>query len=475
MMTPLLVTIGTIIALALALAIFLSLLFLIRIRAIDKALDCLLTEQRKLPAFLIQKNAILGSTRLQKLILLHQKVASDHNQSPLLSAIRTPQKPEHPPSEERIEETARHLLRSSRARAWYLAYTIHSSAAPLLRSCSAGIQLTEVLHRLQSRAIDPARKDEPPRISAVADPALRWCGISQECSIIDHSEQITFHLWVGYAGEVPLPSAEHEKLSSIVSTLQREMRDLAALESLSSKASEESASRRKKEQFFSHIAHDLRSPLGNIRSILHSFANGTTTEELLRFGEMNCDRIEQLTADIIVLSKQQAGALQSHPHPFILTDLMRGIRSRYTPMASQKKLELIVDDSQPLPPVWADPSHITRVIENLVGNAIKHSWSGTITIAASPSTSGCIRCSVRDSGPGIPTDKLDLITKPFQQLQDSISDGVGLGLAIAKLLTEANKGTFSVISEVGKGSEFSIDLPVWDGGDFRGGGGERTD
>jgi signal transduction histidine kinase len=144
-------------------------------------------------------------------------------------------------------------------------------------------------------------------------------------------------------------------------------------------------------------------------------------------------------------------------------------------MASQKKLELIVDDSQPLPPVWADPSHITRVIENLVGNAIKHSWSGTITIAASPSTSGCIRCSVRDSGPGIPTDKLDLITKPFQQLQDSISDGVGLGLAIAKLLTEANKGTFSVISEVGKGSEFSIDLPVWDGGDFRGGGGERTD
>lgn len=449
------------------LAVVITLLF--RLRAIDKALDCVLTEQRKLPAFLIRKTGLLGSTRLQKLILLHQKVSSEQNVSPLFSLVSSTEKPEHPPSEERIEETARHLLRSSRARAWHLAYTIHSSAAPLLRSCSSGIQLTEVLHRLQSRAADSSKRDEPPRISAVSDPALRWCGISQECSISIRSEKITFHLWVGYDGDVPPPPAEHEKLSSIASALQREMHDLAALESLSSKASQESASRRKKEQFFSHIAHDLRSPLGNIRSILNSFAQGTTTEELLRFGTMNCDRIEQLTADIIVLSKQQAGALQSHPHPFMIADLMRGIRNRFTPMASHKKLELVVDDSAPLPPVWADPSHITRVLENLVGNAIKHSWSGVITLTATPSPSGSIRCAVRDSGPGIPADKLDLITKPFQQLHDSISDGVGLGLAIAKLLTEANNGRFSVTSELGKGSEFFIELPVWSSGDFRAG------
>lgn len=462
-----------VIALSICLALCAALVFSLRARlnAIDTGIESLVADQRKTPALLLKKGRLLGQSRLQQLVLLHQKLTSDGVSSLLAPTYRQSETAERPPSEERIEETTRHLLRASKARAWYLSYTTRTS--PLLRTCSAGIQLTEVLHRLQTRSSDQRHPEESPGISPVTDPALRWCGIAQEYICGDRSDDMTIHLWLGYQSDHPLPVAELERVQSLMATLRREISDLAALESLSTRATEESESRRKKEQFFSHIAHDLRSPLGNLRAILQSMVKGGPTEELVRFGAMNCDRIEQLTADIIVLSKEQAGALRSHPRPFLITDIARGIGNRFSPLASHKKLELHVEEGGSLPAVFADPSHITRVIENLVGNAIKHTWSGSITIASSLLTEGMLRCTISDSGPGIPADKLEQMTKPFHQLHDSITDGVGLGLAIAKLLTETNQGRFSVASEVGTGSQFSIDLPIWRGGDANTPGSDR--
>lgn len=445
-----------------------------RLRALDEGIESLLSDQRKVHAILLKKSRLLGQSRLQRLVLLHQKITIDMGTSLLATSHRQPETSERPPSEERIEETTRHLLRASKARAWYLSYSTRTS--PLLRTCSAGIQLTEVLYRLQVRSSEQRQVEESLSLSSVTDPAIRWCGIAQECIAADRTEEMGIFFWIGYESEHPLPVSEIERVQSLMSHLRREITDLAALESLSTRATEESESRRKKEQFFSHIAHDLRSPLGNLRAILQSIVKGGATEELLRFGAMNCDRIEQLTADIIVLSKEQAGALRSHPRPFLMTDIISGIRNRFSPLATQKKLELHIEDSSGLPPVFADPSHITRVIENLVGNAIKHTWTGSITIAMSLPAEGMLRCTIADTGSGIPHDKLELITKPFHQLQDSISDGVGLGLAIAKLLTETSHGRFVVSSEVGAGSQFSIDLPVWRGSDsgVLGSGGTRN-
>ena len=434
-------------------------LLVARLIAIDRGIEYLLSDQRRLPALLIKRNRLIGDHRLQRFVLLHKKLTAEHFSAPLLHPIRSPDTAERPPSEERIEETARHLLRSSKVRAWHLCYTTRSSG--VLRSCSAGIQLTEVLHRLQSRYHESNNTTNSPTLAPVADPALRWCGITQECLLTDNSEGATFHLWLGYPSDTTLTLSEIERLHTLMTTVRREIHDLAAIEVLSSRAFEESQSRKNKEQFFSHIAHDLRSPLGNLRAILQAFGKGAPSDELLKFGSMNCDRIEQLTSDIIVLSKEQAGALRAHPHPFIIGDLMRSIRGRFLPMAIQKKLELIVPHPPDLPPVWADPSHITRVLENLIGNAIKHTWSGTITLSAERGPEGFIRCIIADTGEGIPNEKLDSISRPFHQVQDSIIDGVGLGLAIAKLLTETNRGVFSVSSVVGSGSQFSVDLPAW--------------
>lgn len=449
----------------LLLSISLAVCFLIvlslraRLKAMDGGIECLLTDQRRVPALLLKKSRLLGQSRLQRLVLLHQKLTAEAGSSLFIPSHRESDALERPPSEERIEETTRHHLRASKARAWYLSYSTRTS--PILRTCSAGIQLTEVLHRLQTRTGEQRQSKNSPLVSAVTDPALRWCGIAQECLATDRSEDMTIHLWLGYQSDHPIPVSELERVQSLMTTLRREISDLGALESLSTRATEESESRRKKEQFFSHIAHDLRSPLGNLRAILQSIIKGGLTDELVRFGAMNCDRIEQLTADILVLSKEQAGALRCHPRPFLITDLMRAIGNRFLPLAAHKKLELNVVESPGLPPVFADPSHITRVLENLVGNAIKHTWSGSIAIAASLTAEKMVRCTISDSGPGIPADRLELMTKPFHQLHDSITDGVGLGLAIAKLLTETNQGRFLVSSEVGKGSQFSIELPLW--------------
>jgi signal transduction histidine kinase len=113
-----------------------------------------------------------------------------------------------------------------------------------------------------------------------------------------------------------------------------------------------------------------------------------------------------------------------------------------------------------LPSVHADRDRIHQVLSNLVGNALKFTpTGGTVTIEAE-AVPGEVRCSVRDTGPGLTEEEMDRIFDPFWQAEKTARLGFGLGLKIAKCIVEAHGGSLSVASALGDGSTFVFTLPV---------------
>lgn len=225
---------------------------------------------------------------------------------------------------------------------------------------------------------------------------------------------------------------------------------------------------RHKSQFLANMSHELRTPLnailGYTELILDSIY-GDPPEKM----RIVLDRIQSngrhllgLINDVLDLSKIEAGQLALSIADYSLTDLLQSVHSTIGSLAAEKKLTFRVDAPPNLPVGRGDERRITQVLLNLTGNAIKFTDAGEVTIVASASN-GKFLVSVRDTGPGISAEDQARIFEEFQQV-DSTSTrkkgGSGLGLAISKRIIEMHGGRIWVESELGKGSTFTINLPL---------------
>lgn len=177
----------------------------------------------------------------------------------------------------------------------------------------------------------------------------------------------------------------------------------------------------------------------------------------------------QILNDILDFSKMEAGKMPLQSESFDLREMLEGIIDLFTPKAEEKKLALRwwADTSVP-DIVTTDPSRLRQIIVNLVGNALKFTDQGSVTLSvkniplpASPEY--LLEFSVRDTGVGIADSKLNLLFQSFSQLHPSINrkyGGTGLGLAICKQLVELMGGTIFVESEENRGSIFRFMLPL---------------
>jgi len=223
-----------------------------------------------------------------------------------------------------------------------------------------------------------------------------------------------------------------------------------------------------KSQFLANMSHELRTPLNAILGYTELMADGAYGEPsekmmgVLKRLEANGKHLLGLINDVLDLSKIEAGQLVLELSDYCIRDIAQTVRSTLEPLAADKKLAFKVELAPELPPGHGDGRRLTQVLINLVGNAIKFTDAGEVTIKAE-AKNGSFSVSVRDTGPGISAADQARLFQEFQQADNAITrkkGGTGLGLAISKRIIEMHGGRIWVESQPGQGSTFAFTLPV---------------
>lgn len=227
---------------------------------------------------------------------------------------------------------------------------------------------------------------------------------------------------------------------------------------------------RLKSQLLANVSHELRTPLGAIlgfaemlRGGFYGQVNDEQRSTINKIIETNQD-LTGLVAELLDQAQLEAGKLKLNDQPFEPGNLLLDVIDRLSILAEEKGLALVhkIDPALPITLV-GDSSRLQQILMNLVGNAIKFTVKGTVTVSASWISDGEWALAVEDTGPGIPPEAQEYIFEPFRQVDGSITrvhEGSGLGLSIVKQLVTLMNGRVSLTSELGQGSRITVALPI---------------
>jgi signal transduction histidine kinase len=213
------------------------------------------------------------------------------------------------------------------------------------------------------------------------------------------------------------------------------------------------------------LTHELRTPLTIVEGYLEGLSDGTveSSAELYQLLSRETLRMRRLVTDLQELSKIEAGYLPIDTQPIALYPILQSVVQRFADQVlDDQPLTLTLDASPDLPRVMADAIRIEQVLVNLVGNALRYTAQGSITVKAWQ-TGDRVWTAVGDTGMGIAPEDLPHIFERFwrsDRSRDRNSGGTGIGLAISQRLVELHQGTMEVDSELGQGSTFRFSLPL---------------
>jgi signal transduction histidine kinase len=222
-----------------------------------------------------------------------------------------------------------------------------------------------------------------------------------------------------------------------------------------------------KSLFIASMSHELRTPLNSIIGftgiLLQGLAGPLNDEQRKQLGMVkgSSHHLLELITDIIDISKIEAGKLSLSPGHFDLSSTARGVLESFQPAAGRKSLKLSIEAPERLQ-VRSDERRVRQVLVNLIGNAVKFTPSGEVSVAVKGET-GSARVAVRDTGPGIRTEDMGRLFQFFSQItyKDMPKhEGTGLGLYLSKKLMVLLGGDIQAESEFGKGSVFTLVLPL---------------
>ena len=223
-----------------------------------------------------------------------------------------------------------------------------------------------------------------------------------------------------------------------------------------------------KSVFLANMSHELRTPLNAILGFSELLKkkndSDSTIQKYTQTIYQSGEHLLHMINDILDLSKIESGKMDLVQEGFQLKSLIGDIESMFSVHAEQKGLYFKLNISPELPKfIYADYRKLKQVIINLLGNAVKYTESGGITLRiwmSGEDRSKRIHIDVCDTGKGIPKQLLDHIYEPFKQAKENYSSGTGLGLSIVKNILDIMGGEISADSEIGVGTTFTIIIPV---------------
>ncbi len=279
--------------------------------------------------------------------------------------------------------------------------------------------------------------------------------------------------------ELEARSESLEKQKKVVEQANLELKQAQKL--IEHKAQEVETASRYKSEFLANMSHELRTPLNSLLILSQNLAenkNHNLTEKQVNYARtINASGSDLLALinDILDLSKVEAGKMELIPENVRLTDFSTYAEQNLMPLIAKKGLKFEVTIAEGLPThIYTDYQRVNQIIKNLIGNSIKFTHKGNISLDIfrpdqddNLLNSGLdyrktIGFSVKDTGVGIPADKIKLIFEAFQQADGSTSrkyGGTGLGLSFSRELAVLLGGEIQLKSETGKGSTFTLYLP----------------
>jgi signal transduction histidine kinase len=239
-----------------------------------------------------------------------------------------------------------------------------------------------------------------------------------------------------------------------------------------------------KSEFVSSVSHELRTPLTTIKALtrllMRDGLEDAKRREYLDTISVECDRQIDLVLNLLDLSRLEGGVFRITHERVDVSELVSSVVKSEARAAEKRSHELRVEPVVAVPPVCADPKALRRVLSNIIENAIKYTPDGGRIRLSARAEGEEVLISVKDNGRGIPADDMPVLFDKFHRgtpathseamrnattadefLEDADVSGVGLGLYLGRNVMEQMGGSISVESEVGRGSTFTLHLPVW--------------
>ncbi len=260
--------------------------------------------------------------------------------------------------------------------------------------------------------------------------------------------------------------ASAEQRATELDALNGELRDLQAeRERLAEDATQSAVLKRVDEQrtaLLRSVSHDLRTPLAGIRAVGSDLLSGVdydeaTRKELLTMVVEEAERLDRLVANLLSLSRIEAGALEPERRTLAVDDLFDDVLHRLTGLLAGRRIQVEIPDDLPL--VRGDYTQLQQVVTNLLENASRHAPLGSIILVGAQSRADRVEVWVDDQGEGVPHFERERIFEPFRTVEGRSSTN-GIGLAICKAIVEAHDGRITVDRSPAGGASFRFSVPM---------------
>lgn len=269
---------------------------------------------------------------------------------------------------------------------------------------------------------------------------------------------------------VALLAAARQESDALRAELEETNRGVVALYAeLDTQAEQLKRATELKSRFLAYMSHEFRTPVNAIRSIarlLSDRVDGPLTEEQAKqvdFIQSMATEFAEMIDDLLDLAKIEAGRVEISPAWFEMVDLFSALRGMFKSVLINPGVTLVFEEPVGLPRLYTDDRKLSQILRNFIANALKFTTQGEVRVVARQQSADSVRFSVIDTGIGIEPKFHAAVFDDFSQIDSPVQKrlrGTGLGLSLSKQLAEVLGGYVELASELGKGSEFSVVLPL---------------